>query len=86
MLRLAPILILLSVTGAAAKDKGGDFDACSKGQTEVARKVSDYQGEDRIKRLLQADLSRARREEAEGDADECLEALDHATKLIAGQY
>ena len=39
-----------------------------------------------MKRLIEADLSRARKEEAEGDADECIEAMDHANKLIAGQY
>ncbi len=86
MHRLALILILIPFAGAAARDKGGDFDACSKGQIDVAKKASGYQGEDRIKRLIQADITRARQEEAEGDADECLEALEHATKLIAGQY
>jgi hypothetical protein len=86
MYRLAIILLLLPFSGAAAKDRGGDFAACDKGQFELARRIPDYHGEDRIRRLIEADLSRARREEAEGDADECLEAIDHATKLIAGQY
>ena len=86
MYRLAAILILLPLASVAAKDKGGDFEACKRGRTEVARKASDYQGEERIKRLIQADLRRAAEEEAEGDSDECLEALDHAKKLIAGQY
>lgn len=78
--------MLLPFVDAAAKDKGGDFDACTKGQVELARKAANFQGADRIKRLIQADLSRAAKEEAEGDADECLEALDHAAKLLAGQY
>ena len=86
MYRLAFLLILVPLAGASAKDRGGDFDACTKGQVEVAKKAADFHGEDRMKQLIQADLTRARKEEAEGDADECLEALDHATKLIAGQY
>ena len=80
------ILILIPFAGGLAKDRGGDFDACQKGQGEVAKRASDYNGDNKIKRLIQADLSRAAREEAEGDADECLEALDHANKLMAGQY
>jgi 1,4-dihydroxy-2-naphthoyl-CoA synthase len=71
---------------AVAKDKGGDSAACTKGQVEVAQKAADYHGEDRIKRLIEADLQRARREEEEGDADECVEALDHAGKLIRGEF
>ncbi len=86
MYRLTAVLVLAIVTGAAAKDRGGDFDACRKGQAEVAKKAADYHGDDRIARLIQADLVRAKKEEAEGDADECIEALDHANKLISGQY
>jgi len=86
MYRLAILLILVPLAGAATKDRGGDFDACEKGQTEVAKKAADFHGEARMKQLIQADLTRSRKEEAEGDADECLEALDHANKLIAGQY
>lgn len=86
MYRIAIVMGLLPLAAAAAKDKGGDFDACQKGQVEVAAKAASYQGNDKIRRLIQADLTRAGREEGEGDADECLEALDHARKLIAGQY
>jgi len=86
MHRLVLILVLISFADAAARDSGGDFDTCTKGQIEVAKKASEYEGDDRIKRLIEADLTRAKKEEAEGDADECLEALDHANKLIAGQY
>lgn len=83
---IAVLLIVVPLAAAAAKDRGGDFDACTKGQTEVARKAADFHGDDRIKRLIAADITRAKKEEAEGDADECIEALDHANKLIAGQY
>jgi hypothetical protein len=82
----ALLTMLIPLSGAAARDNGGDFDACMKGQVEVARLAKDFQGEDRIRRLINADLTRAKKEEAEGDADECLEALEHAKKLINGQY
>jgi len=84
--RLALILILLPLTGALAAGKGGDYDACTTGQVEVAKQAATFQGEDRIKQLIDADLTRAQKELDEGDADECVEALDHARKLIAGQY
>ncbi len=86
MYRLLLVLLVVPFAGATAKDRGGDFDACDKGQLEVAKKAEDFHGEHRIKQLIDADLVRAKREENEGDADECLEALDHANKLIAGKY
>ena len=70
----------------AAVNTGGDFAACEKGQVDVAAKATDFHGEEMIKRLILADLDRAKREQYEGDADKCLEALDHARKLIAGDY
>ena len=86
MRRLALCLLLSSSTAAMAENRGGDFQACTQGQVEVAKRAADFQGEEMIKKLIAADLRRARKEEAEGDADECLEALDHAKKLIAGDY
>ena len=86
MYRLAVIFILGPLALAAAKDRGSDLDSCKRGRIEVAKKAADHPAEERIKRLIQADLRRAANEEAEGDVDECLEALDHANKLIAGQY
>jgi hypothetical protein len=80
------LAMLVPLSGAMAENNGGDFDACMKGQDEVARLAKDFRGEDRIRRLINADLTRAKKEEAEGDADECLEALEHARKLINGQY
>jgi hypothetical protein len=85
MYRVA-VLLLMIPFAAMAKDKGGDFAACTRGQAEAAQRAADYHGEARTKRLLEADLQRARKEEAEGDADECVEALDHADKLIRGEF
>ncbi len=88
MHRLALVLILLPLAGASAQTaaNGNDLEACTKGQVEVATLARGFHGEDRIKQLIQADLIRAQKEEQEGDADECNEALDHARKLIAGDY
>jgi len=84
--RLALILILLPLAGAHAAGKRGDCAGCEKGQTEAAKQAADFHGEARIKQLIDADLQRSEKELNEGDADECIEALDHARKLIAGQY
>jgi len=78
--------LVMSCTGALAASRGGDFDACNKGQVEVAKLSKEFHGEERIRLLIEADLKRARREENEGDADECIEALDHAKQLIEGKY
>ena len=86
MYRLMLIMLLLPFAAAAEKDKGSDYEACEKGRVEVAKKASEFNGNERIKRLINADIVRAGKEQAEGDPDECLEALDHATKLINGQY
>ena len=48
----------------------------------IAKKADAYHGDPMMKKLIEADLSRATRELIEGDADECMEALDHATKLL----
>jgi hypothetical protein len=84
--RLALGFLLLSFITAIAQDRRADFEACRKGQIEVARKASGFHGEERIKQLIDADLTRAKKEAAEGDVDECLEALEHANNLIAGKY
>ena len=86
MHRLVLVLGVLVSTGALAAGAGGDLNSCAKGRVEVARQAADFHGEDRIKQLINADLTRAQKELNEGDADECIEALDHARKLIAGQY
>jgi len=40
----------------------------------------------RIKDLAAFDLRRARQELGEGDEDECREAVEHARKLLRGEY
>lgn len=75
-------LLLLPLTaGAALADEAAD---CTRRQVELAPQAAAFQGDAQIKRLIDADLQRARREQAEGDNDECVEALDHAAKLLAG--
>jgi hypothetical protein len=86
MYRLILLFVLITVTGAAAMDRDSDLEVCRNDRLDVAKQAAAYHGEDRIARLIHADLMRARKEEAEGGADECIEALDHAKKLIAGQY
>ncbi len=77
MHRLVLILVLVSFTSAMAKDQGSDLDACRKGRVEVARKAADYRGENRIRRLIEADLTRAGKEQAEGDAEPGFAVLRH---------
>lgn len=75
-------LILLSFgTGAHAAD---DVKQCQARQLEIAKRVDAYTGDPMLKKLIEADLRRATRELIEGDADECMEALDHATKILNG--
>jgi hypothetical protein len=73
---------LLGLTRAHAED---DMETCVKRRAELLKQAAAYAGDPRTKRLIEADLKRAYREQAEGDGDECLEALDHAAKLLAGQ-
>ncbi len=74
-------LLLACPSLAVAAD---DSAACTARHAEITKQAAAFNGEARIKRLIDADLSRALREQAEGDSDECIEALDHATKLLAG--
>ena len=61
-----------------------DLAICSTRHAELAKQAAGFNGDARIKRLIDADLKRALKEQAEGDGDECIEALDHAAKLLAG--
>ncbi|GAC1340665.1 MAG: hypothetical protein NVSMB18_11170 [Acetobacteraceae bacterium] len=83
LVRALPIALALSgvALGSARAD---DVSACLKRRDELAPKAEQFTGEPMIKRLIQADLRRATKEASEGDLDECMEALDHATKLLAG--
>lgn len=70
----------------AAYAAADDDAACTKGQQEVAERAKSFHGDEMTVKLIAADIDRAKREQAEGDSDECLEALDHARKLMKGQY
>lgn len=85
-MKLIATALLLFPFAAAAADNGGDLAACARRQVEIGAQAVRFTGEARIRRLIDADLKRAKKEEAEGDADECLEALDHAAKLLRGEY
>ena len=76
------VSLLLACPGlAVAADEAA---TCTARHAEITKQAAAFNGEARIKRLIDADLKRALREQAEGDSDECIEALDHATKLLAG--
>ncbi len=79
------LLILPWLAARAAEDvKPDNMQVCRTRQVELGRKAAEFKGDDRMRRLIEADLRRASREETEGDDDECIEALDHAAKLLAG--
>lgn len=75
------LLLLPLIAGVALADDAAD---CTRRQVELAKQAAAFQGDAQIKRLIDADLQRARKEQAEGDDNECVEALDHAAKLLAG--
>ncbi len=81
-MRFIAISLLLACPGLAMA--AGEDAVCTARHAEISKQAAAFNGEARIKRLIDADLTRALREQAEGDADECNEALDHATKLLAG--
>ena len=71
-------------TTLASADSAADMAACTARQPELIKQTAEFKGDPQIKRLIEADLTRAKKEQAEGDGDECVEALDHAAKLLAG--
>lgn len=75
---------LLLGENVAWADPATDMAACTARQPDLIKQAADFKGDAQIKRLIDADLKRAQREQVEGDGDECLEALDHAAKLLAG--
>ena len=83
---IAAVLLPLSFAAAYAANSGTpeQMQACKARQPVLAQQLEQSKNEDLTKRLIEADLRRASREETEGDGDECLEALDHAAKLLAG--
>ena len=82
-MRLLVALVLLC--GTLSMARADDLDACTKRHAELSKKAETFHGDAQIKRLIDADLRRSLQEQAEGDADECMEALDHAAKLLAGE-
>ena len=81
-MRFIALSLLLAWPGLAAAAE--DSASCSVRHAEVTKQAAAFNGDARTKRLIDADLKRALREQAEGDSDECIEALDHAAKLLAG--
>lgn len=78
------VLILLLLAVPAIASPAEDLATCSTRHAALAKQAASFNGDAQIKRLIDADLKRAMKEQAEGDGDECIEALDHATKLLAG--
>lgn len=79
-----PVLRLLLLALPATAPPAGNLETCMVRHSELTKEAASFTGDARIKRLIDADLKRALKEQAEGDSDECIEALDHATKLLAG--
>ncbi len=79
------LIVAAFVLVAGAAHAADDVATCKSRQAELSPQVQAYQGDPMMKRIMQADLERATRELIEGDADECMEALDHATKLLSGK-
>lgn len=75
---------LVSLSGARAAEVE-EVKACQARQLDVAKQADAFSGDPMIKKLIEADLRRSTRELIEGDAVECNEALDHATKLLKGE-
>ena len=77
---------LLCLALAAPAAWADDLKSCEIRGGALNKRVQGFKGENRLKRLIEADLKRALRELEEGDAEECIEALNHAEKLLAGNY
>ncbi len=69
---------------AVAATASEDAATCTARHAELTKQAAGFNGDARIKRLIDADLKRAMKEQAEGDGNECIEALSHAAKLLAG--
>jgi len=77
-------VLSLSLLALPAATPADDAAICTIRHAELTKQASGFSGDARIKRLIDADLKRAMKEQAEGDGNECIEALDHAAKLLAG--
>lgn len=85
-MRALTAALLLLAGPALAATPAEELAACSVRHAELSKQAVTYNVDPHIKRLIGADLDRARKEEVEGDGDECLEALDHAAKLLEGKF
>jgi len=74
------VLLAPLVTGAARAD---DMTACITQRIALTKQAASFTGDAKTKQFIDRALRRAGREQAEGDSDECIEALDHAAKLLA---
>ena len=63
---------------ATASARAAECDAEIQRVQSQATKVTDA----KVQRLVQYDITRAKREAGEADAVECQEAIDHADKLL----
>lgn len=84
MLKLVAASLLVLALGSTAH-AADEVKQCQARQLDIAKKADAFTGDPMMKKLIEADLRRATRELIEGDVDECMEALDHATKLLNGE-
>lgn len=84
MRRTVFALVIASAPAALAATPDEELASCNTRHAAISKQAASFNGDARTKRLIDADLQRALREQAEGDGDECNEALDHAAKLLAG--
>lgn len=84
---MRPTHKVLIATAAAvlALSANAAWADCTAEMEGVAARLDSIK-EERIKQLVEFDLKRAKKELAEGDADECQEAMDHAKQLLEGKY
>lgn len=78
------VLSLVFLPIAALPSRAEDVAACLARDVVLTHQADTFAGDAKMKRLIEADLKRAKKEADEGDAEECMEALDHAAKLLAG--
>ena len=65
------MFLVLALAAPFAGQAWADHAAtCTARMAELNRKAADYKGPERMRRLIEADLIRASREQAEGDAEE----------------
>jgi len=77
---LLSVLFVPLVTAAARAD---DLSECMTRRAVLGQQAAAFKGDAKTKQFIDRALRRAGREQAEGDGDECIEALDHAAKLLA---